>query len=152
MTRAVESSHSFNAAVAELMKLSNTLQAAPLDLRNTEVYVEGLRILLALMAPMAPCITAELWQAMAALPRGSLAFQPANNVHAQRWPIVDPTALLQPEIAVKIQIGGKFRGIIQVPSQALKSHKLLEESVLASPEFHQMTQRYNSPCLKKQFL
>ena len=83
----------FNVAVAGLMKLSNAIFAADQTAQDSLVYHEALCVLVLLLAPMAPHITAELWEHLSALPihsltrwslRGSAAI--ARNVHAQPWP------------------------------------------------------------------
>jgi leucyl-tRNA synthetase len=54
-------------------------------------------------------------------------------VHTQTWPSFDPAALIADEITLVIQIMGKTRGSIQVPSQADKAEleKYARESEVA---------------------
>jgi len=105
VTEDVQGEYQFNTAVSELMKLSNALSDAAKD---SPVYTEGIKTLVLLLAPFAPHIAEELWQAL-----GHSA-----SVHTQAWPTVDPAALVVDEITLVIQISGKTRGSIQVPATA----------------------------------
>lgn len=58
----LENDYQFNTAIAELMKLSNALGEA--GILDSPVYAEGIRTLVLLMAPFAPHIAEELWQAL----------------------------------------------------------------------------------------
>ncbi|MBF2098214.1 MAG: leucine--tRNA ligase [Gloeomargaritaceae cyanobacterium C42_A2020_066] len=98
--------YQFNTAVSELMKLSNALGEATCT--ESAVYGEALRTLVVLLAPFAPHLAEELWQA--------LGYPP--SVHAQAWPDVDPEALVVDEIPLVIQVMGKTRGSILIPASA----------------------------------
>lgn len=106
VTEDLEGEYQFNTAVSELMKLSNALQDA--DCQDSPVYAEGIETLVLLLAPFAPHMTEELWQA--------LGHQ--ESVHLQAFPQADPEALVVDEITLVIQILGKTRGTIQVPVSA----------------------------------
>lgn len=97
--------YQFNTAVSELMKLSNALSDAACQ---DAVYGEGIETLVLLLAPFAPYIAEELWQALGH----------EQSVHRQRFPTADPEALVLDEITLVIQILGKTRGTIQVPASA----------------------------------
>ena len=49
------------------------------------------------------------------------------------WPQVDEAALVQDEIELVLQIGGKLRGAIRVPAGADRA--AIEAAALATPEF-----------------
>ncbi|NJL02407.1 MAG: class I tRNA ligase family protein, partial [Spirulinaceae cyanobacterium SM2_1_0] len=105
----MEGDYQFNTAVSELMKLSNALGDA--DCVASPVYREGIETLLKLLAPFAPHIAEELWQAIGG----------AGSIHQQTWPQADPAALVVDEIDLVIQIMGKKRDVIQVPAGASKA-------------------------------
>lgn len=105
----LERDYQFNTAVSELMKLSNALTEA--KCLDSPVYAEGIETLLILLAPFAPHITEELWHELGH----------TSSVHLQSWPEVDPSALEVDEITLVIQVNGKTRGTIQVPSSADKA-------------------------------
>ncbi|MEO0396955.1 MAG: leucine--tRNA ligase, partial [Cyanobacteria bacterium P01_A01_bin.137] len=104
----VEEGYQFNTAVSELMKLSNALKDA--KQQDTDVYAEGVQVLVLLLAPFAPHIAEELWQ--------QLGF--GESVHRQSWPTFESAALVADEITLVIQIKGKTRGTISVPASASK--------------------------------
>ena len=105
----LEGDYQFNTAVSEMMKLSNALNDA--KCKDSPVYAEGINTLIRLLAPFAPHISDELWH------------NTGNNesVHSQTWPSVDASALITDEITLVIQVMGKTRGTIQVPSGADKA-------------------------------
>ncbi|MEM6255878.1 MAG: leucine--tRNA ligase [Cyanobacteria bacterium P01_D01_bin.156] len=104
----VEEGYQFNTAVSEMMKLSNALKEA--KQKDTDVYAEGVQVLVLLLAPFAPHIAEELWQ--------QLGF--TESAHRQNWPTFEESALVADEITLVIQIKGKTRGTIAVPASASK--------------------------------
>jgi leucyl-tRNA synthetase len=110
--------YQFNTAIASLMKLTNEL--TDYQGNNSGIFDEGIRVLLTLLAPFAPHIAEELWQQLGH----------TDSIHRQPWPQVDQTALVVDEIPLVIQIMGKTRGTICVPSRADQAS--LEELTKAS--------------------
>ena len=108
VTEDLEGEYQFNTGVSELMKLSNALHEA--GCKDSPVYVEGIETLLRLLAPFAPHIAEELWQAIGH----------TDSVHTQSWPRFDSSALVADEITLVIQVMGKTKGTIRVPAQADK--------------------------------
>ncbi|HEY9675583.1 MAG TPA: leucine--tRNA ligase [Waterburya sp.] len=108
VTEDLEGEYQFNTAISELMKLSNALLDA--TCKDSPVYAEGIETLFLLLAPFAPHITEQLWQAISH----------TESVHTQAWPKYDPDALVADEITLVIQVNGKKRGDLQVPAQADK--------------------------------
>ncbi|MEG4587717.1 leucine--tRNA ligase [Microcoleus sp. MOSTC5] len=117
----LEGDYQFNTAVSEMMKLSNALNDA--KFKDSPVYAEGINTLIRLLAPFAPHIADELWHNT-----GN-----SESVHTQTWPSVDPSALITDEMTLVIQVMGKTRGTIQVPSGADKAalENFARESELA---------------------
>ncbi|MEG4814018.1 leucine--tRNA ligase [Microcoleus sp. K5-D4] len=117
----LEGDYQFNTAVSEMMKLSNALNDT--KCKDSPIYAEGINTLIRLLAPFAPHIADELWHNT-----GN-----SESVHTQTWPTVDPSALVTDEITLVIQVMGKTRGTIQVPSGADKAalEKFARESELA---------------------
>ncbi|EAQ74534.1 MULTISPECIES: leucine--tRNA ligase [unclassified Synechococcus] len=99
--------YQFNTAVSELMKLSNVM-AAQLEAAGEPVASEALSALVILLAPFAPHLAEELWQRLGG----------DGSVHRQRWPMADPTALIQDTVPLVIQVKGKVRGQLEVPADA----------------------------------
>ncbi|MEM9445572.1 MAG: leucine--tRNA ligase [Verrucomicrobiota bacterium] len=91
---------SFNTAIAELMVLTNEL--TKLELKPKQV----LDTFVLLLAPFAPHIAEELWQKLGH--SGSLAYE--------TWPIFEQKYLIETEIELPVQINGKLRFKVKVPS------------------------------------
>ncbi|MEB3275583.1 MAG: leucine--tRNA ligase [Cyanobacteriota bacterium] len=111
--------YQFNTAIAELMKLSNAM-ATHQERVSEPVALEAQTALLVLLAPFAPHLASELWQRLGG----------QGDVHDQRWPSVDPTALVRDTVPLVIQIKGKVRGSLEVPTDADRA--TLEQLALAS--------------------
>jgi len=101
----------FNTAIAAMMELLNALQDfIPKNKAEQQVRKEALEALILMLAPIAPHITHALWQAL-----GHSA-----AIVNEKWPLVDPTALTRETLELVIQINGKLRAEITVPSNADK--------------------------------
>jgi len=78
-----------------------------------------------LMAPFAPHITEELWEMTGG----------EGSVHRQKWPVYDEEFLVRDMTTVVVQVNGKVRSRIQVPSgtdeEELKGLALEDERVKA---------------------
>jgi leucyl-tRNA synthetase len=96
--------YQFNTAIAELMKLSNALAEAGIP--DSPVYAEGIRTLVLLLAPFAPHIAEELWQALGG----------TDSVHRQSWLSYDPAALVADTVTIVVQVNGKLRGSFEAPA------------------------------------
>jgi leucyl-tRNA synthetase len=101
----------FNTMVAHLMELTNTL----FRYRGTEIaggpaWDEAIRLLLLMLAPAAPHIAEELWSRVAIAPGDAW-----SSIHAQRWPTVDVSAIVDETREIPVQINGKVRDRVVVP-------------------------------------
>jgi leucyl-tRNA synthetase len=112
--------YQLNTAISELMKLSNALQDA--EDKSSATFLEGVETLLTLLAPFAPHIAEELWSLIGH----------TDSIHLQPWLTHDPDALTVDEITLVIQINGKVRGSLQVPSSASNDKQALEEYARSS--------------------
>ena len=107
--------YQLNTAISEMMKLSNALQDS--EDKNSATFLEGVETLLNLLAPFAPHIAEELWSLIGH----------EDSIHTRSWLTYDPDALTVDEITLVIQINGKVRGSLQVPSSASNDKQALEE-------------------------
>jgi leucyl-tRNA synthetase len=93
---------SYNTAVAACMEFTNLLYK--------HVQADGVipdqpvDTLLLLLAPMAPHVTAELWEQR----------HPGEHVHAQTWPAFDPALAAALTVTMIVQVNGKVRDRIEV--------------------------------------
>jgi len=65
-----------------------------------------------LLSPVVPHITTILWSEL----------RPGTRLLDQPWPSVDANALVQDSIELVVQVNGKLRGRIRVPSDATDEH------------------------------
>ena len=100
---------SFNTAIAALMELTNALSASR---ESGDITVENwnfsIKSLLLLLAPITPHISEELWRRSGE----------KKSVHLESWPVTDESALILSEIEIPIQINGKVKAKIMVPTDA----------------------------------
>ena len=97
---------SYNTAVAALMELLNTISkwARSTEGAHRATLDECLDLLLRLLAPMAPHITAELWESRHEGP----------SVHEQTWPVADEALTARSLVTMVVQINGKVKSRVQV--------------------------------------
>jgi leucyl-tRNA synthetase len=120
--------HQFNTVASAAMKMLHVLERAattmPLKVSDggtrgahalsaeglvfNALFTEGLSILLRLLSPITPHVSHQLWR--------DLGY--GEDILAAPWPEHDPAALIQDEIELVVQVGGKKRGDIRVPSEA----------------------------------
>lgn len=112
--------YQLNTAISEMMKLSNALQDT--EDKSSATFLEGIETLLTLLAPFAPHIAEELWSLIGH----------EDSIHLLSWLTHDPEALIVDEITLVIQINGKVRGSLQVPSSASNDKQALEEYARSS--------------------
>jgi leucyl-tRNA synthetase len=106
---------SFNTAIASLIEFVNAVGSTVLHKDQLE------RFMLAL-APFAPHLAEEVWSKLGNQTLISLA----------AWPAVDPAMLRDDEVELAVQIQGKVRCKVTVPSNA--EPKAIEEMTLANAE------------------
>ncbi len=117
----------YNTVVSAGMKMLNALEGVPIDgsAASVELAREGLSLLLRVLNPVVPHITHVLWQELGfAAVHGDILDAP--------WPQVDASALVQDEVELVLQIGGKMRGHIIVPASATR--EAIEAAAIASPD------------------
>lgn len=118
----------YNTVVSAAMKMLNSLDTLK---DNTSegtraVINEGMSILLRTLYPIAPHITAQLFEDLGYDQRFSTSIVDAL------WPKIDAQAMVADEVKYVIQINGKLRGEINVPAETPKSE--IEAAALANPD------------------
>ena len=105
----------YNTVVSASMKLLNTLEDAKLEGETGDAALaEGTRILLSVLYPIVPHLT---WQAWLDLGYG----QAHGDLLDAPWPRLDEAALVTDEVELMLQVNGKLRGSLSVPSSADKA-------------------------------
>ena len=115
VTECFETAGSFNVAIAQLMKLSNVLNSKEAQTCPRE-RKEGVKTLLILLAPFAPHLSSELWEQIQLEEGTTLSME---------WPSVDEASLQQDNITVIVQIQGKKKAAIEVPTEIATSRDAL---------------------------
>ncbi|MEN3929613.1 leucine--tRNA ligase [Microvirga sp. W0021] len=116
----------FNRCVAHIYDLANSIgdilaEASKKDMEAgfADVLREVSSIFLLLMAPMMPHLAEECWTTLGL--EGVAAHSP--------WPEFDPAMLVEDSITLPVQINGKKRADVVVPTNA--DNKAVEEATLA---------------------
>ncbi|MGI6614718.1 MAG: leucine--tRNA ligase [Dethiobacteria bacterium] len=108
----IEERFNFNTAISAVMELVNAIydyrRGIAGEKQDRVLMEEVFKTLTVLLAPFAPHLAEEAWQALGC--RGS--------VHKQPWPDYDPAALAVEEVEIVIQVNGKVRGRMTVPAGA----------------------------------
>lgn len=94
-------SFKFNTAVSSFMIFINHAEKEGLSKTSYQIFLQ-------LLAPFAPHLTEELWQA-----RGN-----EDSIHAASWPHADPAYLRDEVVTVSVQINGKMRGTVTVANDS----------------------------------
>jgi leucyl-tRNA synthetase len=87
----------FNVAIARLMELAPNATSK-----------RAKRALVRLLAPLAPHLAEELWHALGE----------SYSVHQQPWPSYDATALATASVTLIVQVDGRLRGRVELPTGA----------------------------------
>jgi leucyl-tRNA synthetase len=122
----------FNTSIAAIMEFVNELYAAETDLvteKSADLLAEVLWNLVLLLAPFAPFLANELWDAIQPTPLGGLSLQ-------QQWPQFNPALAKEDEITYPIQINGKLRSHVVLPvdspEDVVRERVLADEKVKAA--------------------
>ena len=106
VTRDVDAFH-FNTAMSALMELANAMQDyLQAGGQRNEAWDSVCRDMTRLLGPFAPHLAEELWQRQGG--EGLVVFQ--------RWPEVDAVQLRRPQVTVVVQVDGRLRDRIEMPS------------------------------------
>ncbi|MGA2559326.1 MAG: leucine--tRNA ligase [Terracidiphilus sp.] len=117
----------FNTCIAAIMELVNELQAADAQLAAGDVpapiMLKLFRSLILLLAPFAPHLVCELWEALGE--QGSVLRAP--------WPNSDPELAKEDELEIPVQINGKLVTVIKASvdaeTKAIESAALADEKI-----------------------
>lgn len=118
--------YTFNTAIAAMMKLLNSINRFDDDSQSgRDLAREGLSAIVKMLSPMVPHITHALW----------FALGHKRALVDCCWPTADPQALRSEQCEIVVQINGKLRGRLSLPSGSEPSTikaAVLEDKKLAS--------------------
>jgi len=113
----------FNTAIASLMELLNEIKHIEESSKEIQVYV--LERFAIMLSSVAPHLAEECWQIL-----GKEVSVFENPV----WFEADPAALIEDKVSIAVQINGKLRSMIEMPTDAdqetVKSAVFKDEKVL----------------------
>jgi leucyl-tRNA synthetase len=95
----------FNTAIAEMMVFVNEATKAPAVPRTSfEAFVK-------ILSPFAPHVAEELWQRLGH----------TQTITYEPWPVHDEAKLARDAMMIAVQVSGKVRGQIEVPTDATEA-------------------------------
>lgn len=122
----------FNTAIARMMELTNALtKYIPLKAHNHKVLEKVNADFIRILAPFAPHFGEEIWH----------LFGNEGSVFDEAWPGYDEEALVKDEVEIAIQINGKIKERIMIPSSA--SDEEIQELALADATIRKETEGKN---------
>jgi leucyl-tRNA synthetase len=118
----------FNTSIAKLMELLNALFKYDTDTENMNIafFQDSVEDLLRLLSPFAPHFTEEMWQKMGKV----------DSIFNEKWPVWDESAMVKDVVEIAIQINGKVKGRIEIPTSA--TEKEIEQLVMENNEVKEM--------------
>lgn len=119
----------FNTAIARMMEFVNAFSKyLQEDIKNLDFLKKTCIDFLKILAPFAPHFAEEQWSLF------GLNF----SIFNETWPIFDPKALIKDEVEIAIQVNGKIKSKINVPSdldeEGIKAASLSNENIIAATE------------------
>ena len=108
VTEDVDGRFHFNTAIAAVMELINGINAFEAKADHPGVMREAIESIVRLLNPFVPHITSELWELLGH----------RETLDELGWPTWDEAALKQDEVLIVVQVNGKVRGKINVPTAA----------------------------------
>lgn len=109
----------FNTAISQMMILVNAMEGG-------EFTRADYTTLLSILSPFAPHITEQIWSEL-----GN-----ETSIHTSLWPAYDPSKLVENEVIISLQIGGKMRGTLVLQRDSPDS------LVLDQVKKHEMYEKY----------
>ena len=125
VTEDIDKRFRFNTAIAAMMELVNELykvrEQALTDKGAARVMRASVEALLTMLSPFVPHIAEELWQTLGH----------KDQLISRAWPVFDPALCELRQATVAVQVNGKLRATIEVPTDA--PQEAVSEAALAEP-------------------
>ncbi len=121
----------FNTAISRIMELINATYlwiGEKEDAATFKALGRLLKVVARLIAPLAPHFGEEIWHRLGG----------EGSVFDQSWPEYDPKAMVAETITLIVQVNGKVRDRIEVPTDA--DQETLKTTALASEKIQEMMQ------------
>jgi leucyl-tRNA synthetase len=131
VTEDISTRFNFNTAVSAIMEHVNALyqfKEIPESDRDPDVLSEAVDSLLLLLAPFAPHITEEIWEATGH----------EGSIHRQSWPAYDAAAVVEDELTIVVQINSRVRDRIMIPAGLTVGE--MQEKIMNDPKILKLTE------------
>jgi leucyl-tRNA synthetase len=100
--------------------------------------VEEKRVLVKLLAPLAPFIAEEMWEYLNQMKSNKTEMDSNEleweSVHYQSYPEVDESKVVEKPVVVVVQVNGRLRGSLTINSDMLQATSLKEEIIKKASE------------------
>lgn len=97
----------FNTAIARIMEFTNSLyKYIQEDTKNISLLKDTILDFIKIIAPFAPHFAEEQWEVLGQ----------KYSIFNEKWPEFDPKALVKEEVEIAIQINGKIKAKINIPT------------------------------------
>jgi leucyl-tRNA synthetase len=121
VTEDIRERFNFNTAISSIMELVNEMyHYKELYTINENQFRQAIENVLLVMAPFTPHVCEELWEQLGM----------EGSIHKAPWPTFDEEALVKDTVEIVVQINGKIKDKIQVPTALTPIE--LEERALAN--------------------
>ena len=132
VTEDIEREFHFNTAISALMEMVNEMYEYTADSayrpdKDGPVVRSAIDALMLLIAPFAPHFAEELWASLGG----------KESIANATWPQYDAEAIVATEVTIVVQVNGKVRSKIIVPTGV--SSKDMESAALADPKVREFT-------------
>ena len=91
----------FNTAIAACMSFLNEVERSTIAREEFKIFVQ-------LLAPFAPHISEELWNAS----------EEVSSVHTEAWPKYDESLTIDEKVTIAVQVNGKVRGNVSIANNS----------------------------------
>ncbi len=127
VTEDLDGGFHFNTAISAIMELVNeTYDAVGFRVQGSgfsnDILKKAIENIVILLSPFVPHIAEEMWRLLGK----------ENSILKHKWPVYDKIAIVEKVLTIPIQINGKLRSKVEVPSDI--SDSSLKERVMADPK------------------
>jgi leucyl-tRNA synthetase len=127
VTEDIRERFNFNTAISSIMELVNEMyHYKELETINENQFRQAIQNLLLVLAPFTPHACEELWQQLGM----------EGSIHKMPWPDFDESALVKDAVEIVVQINGKIKDKIQVPTAL--TPKELEQRALSNEKIQKL--------------
>ncbi|KAK9763153.1 Leucyl-tRNA synthetase, mitochondrial [Basidiobolus ranarum] len=134
-TNVFQNSYTLNTGIAFLIKLTTALTNSQpsLDTKNpisteneksvSPVYLHAVQSLVKMMSPLTPSVGEECWETLGKNQENW------SSVFEESWPKIDERALVQEEATCVVQVNGKTRFTVTLPTSSLNNQQEIESLI-----------------------